>query len=134
MDTVTHITQADPAIIDVAGCAQKLGIKEEHAQILLTNFVETLPDEEAALRAAYDSGNIILFINALHRLNGALHYIGLPALQQVGLDTEEAARQTPDLQTLRPFYQNILHQIKVVEREHLKFNPAATVSPRPLSE
>lgn len=134
MDTATHINQADPTIIDVAGCAQKLGIKKEQAHILLTSFVETLPEEEAALRTAYDSGDAVLFINALHRLNGALHYIGLPALRQASLHTEETARQTSDLQALLPFYQNILHQIKMVEREHLKLNPTAAVPPRPLSE
>lgn len=132
MDKTIDISKVNKGVIDVTACATKLGIKEHQAYVLLTAFIGTLAEEVAALRAAHESGCTTTFVTAIHRFNGALHYIGLPALRDTAVTAEYAAKESQSLAELTPLYQSILNQIRLVETEYLKLNlPPTFASEQP---
>jgi len=83
---------SDP-IVDWELAYRLAGGKKELAEEMLNMLLSTLPNDLAQIKAAFDSDNLVSLKDAVHRLNGATRYCGVPGLQSIVKDLETLIKQ-----------------------------------------
>lgn len=103
---------AEAATVDLTLGTQLAGGNKRQAQRQLDDLVESLGQSECEMRLAHDQADLHALLEAVHRLNGASRYCGVPALS-LKLAALETRLRTDGMvhadQPLEEVYQAIRH-------------------------
>ncbi|MFK5894639.1 MAG: Hpt domain-containing protein [Pseudomonadota bacterium] len=69
-------------ILDYKHALKASAGKEQLANNLLALFIKQLTDYKQNIQTALDRHDLVMLQNNIHKLNGALQYIGAPSLSQ----------------------------------------------------
>ena len=100
----------DDVVVDMEMGIQMAAGKPELAQEILDMLFDSIPEHRRALDAAFNSDDIEEMIKAVHHLNGATRYCGVPqlALTTEALETQLKTRQmTGAKKTLQALYKEL---------------------------
>ncbi|MBD3897490.1 response regulator [Halomonas sp. ML-15] len=94
--------QDELAVVDLALGTQLAAGREALARETLMLLIDSLDASEAALRSAWQAGNEEAFLDAIHALNGACRYCGVPQLALLAetLETRLRSRGLADVAPL----------------------------------
>tara|TARA_R110001592_G_scaffold7126_4_gene40176 strand:- start:1746 stop:4646 length:2901 start_codon:yes stop_codon:yes gene_type:complete len=92
-------------VIDFADGVHRCNGNEELACSLLNTFLDTLPEEKKQVESLNKQNDFIALEACIHKLHGACHYCGVPALR-------EAAKQAEhQLKTKHPYPENAIEKL-----------------------
>lgn len=99
--THTHQPQDELPVVDMRLGTRLAAGREALAEDTLQLLLDSLPDSEAALRLAWQDGDEEAFLDAIHALNGACRYCGVPQLALLA-ETLETRLRTRGLASIAP--------------------------------
>ncbi|MCE3268684.1 MAG: putative sensory histidine-kinase / response regulator [Burkholderiales bacterium] len=104
-------------VIDLDLCTSQASCDKDAAKNMLEMLVNSLPETENALKAAYDAKDLDKLQFTTHKLLGATCYCGVPRLKFTAQKLEEAlkAKSTEEIEKI---YKNLLTEIQHVLEEY----------------
>ncbi|KXS39422.1 MAG: two-component system, NarL family, sensor histidine kinase BarA [Halomonadaceae bacterium T82-2] len=87
------------------------GGRPELAERMLATLLESLDATEAELRRTYESGDDTAFLDAVHHLNGACRYCGVPQLALVA-ETLESRLRAQGIASVADIYETLLNALQ----------------------
>ncbi|MDW5375735.1 ATP-binding protein [Halomonas sp. HP20-15] len=91
-DTTAPRVDDELPVIDEELGVTLAGGRQELAERMLEGLLESLDDSEAELRDSYSANDTTAFLDAVHHLNGACRYCGVPQLALVAETLESRLR------------------------------------------
>ncbi|MDR5868210.1 ATP-binding protein [Halomonas koreensis] len=115
---------AELASVDLALGAQLAGGRESLARRLLDQLIDSLDETEAQVREAMEAGDAEALLDAIHALNGACRYCGVPRLGLLA-ETLETRLRSRGLEAVTPLLPD-LHAAMAALRDWQAAQPSST--------
>src|SRR3989339_977634 len=106
-------------VIDLKLGARLVGGKKDFALNMLKMLIEELPETTKSITLAYQSKNIKLLGDLVHKLHGGVSYCGVPKLQMASTDLEVAIKANAT-KKVTVLYQQLVQEIHAVMNAYRK--------------
>ncbi|NRB37508.1 MAG: response regulator [Pseudomonadales bacterium] len=97
--TLPANTQQDVLSVDIKSCLSLANFKVDLASDMFLMLTQRLSSDIECIRAAFTQQNNDLFIDEVHKLNGACSYTGVPKLKKACMDLETQIKQHTSVST-----------------------------------
>ncbi|MFC3283687.1 ATP-binding protein [Litchfieldella rifensis] len=117
-------------IVDMALGTTLAGGRARLAEETLTHLLDNLDDSDTALRQAWQDGDAEAFLDAIHALNGACRYCGVPQLALVA-ETLETRLRTRGLDKVKPLLEELfdaMERLRAWQAENAADQPSRTTN------
>ncbi|OAI49602.1 hypothetical protein AYO45_02280, partial [Gammaproteobacteria bacterium SCGC AG-212-F23] len=99
----TSIEKKQSPVIDMELATKLAGDKQEIAKELLALFLKNLPAEYSAIQFSAANQDYVTLAKQIHKLHGAICYLGLPRLKDATAVLEKNLKHNPK-QDIQPLF------------------------------
>lgn len=108
-------------VIDWELALQQANGNQNLAAEMMKMLIESLPNHQAALEAAYQQKDLTALHDEVHKLYGALCYTGTPQLKKAAKELENSF-QGKHKNSIDKLYQQLIVEIDAVKTAYQKMN------------